>query len=244
MPGPAGPDAQNGCGNSACRAADFRARGFRTRGHPAAAARCPDCGQDRSASRRAQGFLPLAMPGFLRFFFTGGIAQIPARPLRRFPRACREGISFRAQGHFVSDFSREKIDQWSQCVAGHENLKRNETQKKRHAEVCKCGGSHPHASPPGRTRDFRTTGAAPGGSRHAVGKPLHLFPAFCCGLFRQPVDTDTNDTVRKFRSTPRKCPGFRAPVEPSPGNPVSHLKSESGFCGCSIDSIRNKGGYF
>ena len=31
-------------------------------------------------------------------FFTGGIAQIPARPLRRFPRAFREGISFRRGG--------------------------------------------------------------------------------------------------------------------------------------------------
>ncbi len=71
-----------------------RTGGFRARGHPAAAARSPDCGQDRSTSRRAKGFLPLAMPGFLTFFFTAGIAQIPARPLRRFPRAFREGISF------------------------------------------------------------------------------------------------------------------------------------------------------
>ena len=146
----AGPDPPNGCGNSACRAADFRARGFRARGHPAAAARSPEWGQDRSTSRRARGFLPLAMPGFLRFFLTGGIAQISARPLRRFPRAFQGGISFRTEGHFVSDFSREKIDQWSQCVAGHENLKRNETQKKRHAEVCKCGGSHPQATPAGK----------------------------------------------------------------------------------------------
>ena len=118
------------------------------------------------------------------FFLIGGIAQIPARPLRRFSRAFQGGISFRAQGHFVSDFSREKIDQWSQCVAGHENLKRNETQKKRHAEVCKCGGSHPHASPPGRTRDFRTTGGVPGGSQHVVGKAFHSLPAARRSLFR------------------------------------------------------------
>ena len=47
-----------------------------------------------STSRRAQGFLPLAMPGFLRFFLTGGIAQIPAQPLRRFSRAFRGAFRF------------------------------------------------------------------------------------------------------------------------------------------------------
>ncbi len=77
--------------------------GFRARGHPSAAARSPEWGQDRSTSRRAKGFLPLAMPGFLTFFsppVTAGIAQIPAQPLRRFPRAFQGGISFRAQGPF------------------------------------------------------------------------------------------------------------------------------------------------
>ena len=148
MPGPAGPDAQYGCGNSACRAADFRARG-----HPAAAARPPEYSHEHVPSRA--GFFAAGHAGIPAVFLTGGIAQIPARPLRRFPRAFQGGISFRTEGHFVSDFSREKIDQWSQCVAGPENLKRNETQKNRHAEVCKCGGSHPHASPPGRTRHFR-----------------------------------------------------------------------------------------
>ncbi len=82
-------------------------------------------------------------------------------------------ISFRRKTRFVSDFSREKIDQWNQCVAGHENLKRNETQKNSHADIGRCGGSHPHASPPGRTRDFRTMGAAPGGSQYvAANIPL------------------------------------------------------------------------
>ena len=94
-------------------------------------------GPERVPSRA--GFFAAGHAGPPEDFFTAGIPRIPARPLRRFPRAFREGISFRAEGHFVSDFSREKIDQWSQCVAGHENLKRNETQKNRHAEVCKCG---------------------------------------------------------------------------------------------------------
>ncbi len=35
-----------------------------------------------------------------RFFFSAGIAQIPAQPLRRFPRAFQGAISFRAQGPF------------------------------------------------------------------------------------------------------------------------------------------------
>ncbi len=110
-------------------------------------------------------------------------ANSSATPSAVFPRVSG-GISFRKNTRFVSDFSREKIDQWSQCVAGHENLKRNETQKNRHAEVCKCGASHPHASPPGRTRDFRTTGATPGGCQPAAGKAFHSVPAARRSLFR------------------------------------------------------------
>ena len=121
--------------------------------------------------------------GFFNRRYRANSGAIPSAVSPRVPG----GISFRAQGHFVSDFSREKIDQWSQCVAGPENLKRNETQKNRHAEVCKCGGSHPHAFAPGRTRDARTTGAAPGGSQPVVGKPVHSFPAFLRGRFRGPA---------------------------------------------------------
>ena len=85
------------------------------------------------------GFFAAGHAGIPAVFLTAGIAQIPARPLRRFSRAFQEGISFRKNTRFVSDFSREKIDQWSQCVAGRANLKRNEMQKNRHAEVYKCG---------------------------------------------------------------------------------------------------------
>ena len=123
------------------------------------------------------------MPDLPTFFYRRYPANSGANPPAVSPRVSA-GISFRAQGHFVSDFSREKIDQWSQCVAGHENLKRNEMQKKRHAEVCKCGGSHPHAPPPGRTRHFRTPGGVPGGSEHAVGKAFHSLPAARRSLFR------------------------------------------------------------
>ncbi len=55
-------------------------------------------GPERATSR--EGFFAAGHAGIPDIFFTAGIAQIPARPLRRFPRAFREGISFRAQGPF------------------------------------------------------------------------------------------------------------------------------------------------
>ena len=155
-------------------------------GHGDIRRRPPDL---RNAGRT--GARPVARRVFCRWrcrdscgFFTGGIAQIPAQPLRRFSRAFQGGISFRKNTRFVSDFSREKFPEWLQSVVGGGNPKRNEMQKNSHAEVGKCGASHPRAPPPGRTRDFVREGAASGGSQHAVGKAFHSLPAFLRGRFR------------------------------------------------------------
>ncbi len=58
----------------------------------------PRAGPERATSR--EGFFAAGHAGIPDFFFTAGIAQIPAQPLRRFPRAFQGGISFRAQGPF------------------------------------------------------------------------------------------------------------------------------------------------
>ncbi len=87
-----------------------------------------------------EGFFAAGHAGPPDDFFSAGTPQIPARPLRRFPRAFREG-------HFVSGGGaisfqmtcRKKFPEWLQSVVGGGNPKRNEMQKNRHAEVGKCG---------------------------------------------------------------------------------------------------------
>ena len=221
-------DPQNGCGNSA-----RRARGFRARGHPAAAARSPECGQDRSASRRAKVFFAAGHAGYPDVF-----SPPVSREFRREP-SC--GFPARFRGHFVSDDPSGKF--YAMITTGwrrrKSETKRNaKKQPRRSREVRRMTPtSRPRREGPVISEQPERHMAAtnrPLASRFICSRRFAVFPAFCCGLFRQPVDTDTNDTVWKFRSTPRKCPGFRAPVEPSPGNPVSHLKSESGLCGCSM----------
>ena len=68
--------------------------GFQARGHRAAAARSPEWVQDRSTSRRAKVFLPLAMPDLLTFFH---------RRYRANSGATAPAVSPRVSGgHFVS----------------------------------------------------------------------------------------------------------------------------------------------
>ncbi len=88
----------------------------------------PRAGPERATSR--EGFFAAGHAGPPDDFFSAGIAQIPARPLRRIPRAFREG-------HFVSGGGaisfqmtcRKKFPEWLQPVVGGGNPKRNEMQK-------------------------------------------------------------------------------------------------------------------
>ena len=101
---------------------DIRRGRARARGHPAAAARSPDCGQDRSASRRAKVFLPLAMPGFLRLFFNRRYsANSGADPPAVSPRV--------SGGHFVSDDPLERF--YAMITTG---WRRRKSETKRNAK--------------------------------------------------------------------------------------------------------------
>ena len=121
-------------------------------------------------------------------FFTVGIPRIRARTLLRFPRAFREGISFRAQGPFRFRWPvGKKILNGCNVLPGTKI--RNETKcKKIGTQTLEGAANDPHEpSPPGRTRDFRTTGGVPGGSQHVVGKAFHSLPAARRSLFRGPA---------------------------------------------------------
>ncbi len=98
----------------------------------------PCAGPEHVPSR--EGFFAAGHAGIPDIFFTAGIAQIPARPLRRFPRAFREGHFVSSPGAISFQMTRrKKFPEWLQSVVGDGNLKRNEMQKNRHAEVGRCG---------------------------------------------------------------------------------------------------------
>ncbi len=100
---------QPGQARSAERACSTRrAAGFRARGHPAAAARSPDCGQDRGTSRR-EGFLPLAMPDLLTFFSPPVSRKFRRNRSGGFPARFGRAFRFEPRGHFVSDDLSVKI---------------------------------------------------------------------------------------------------------------------------------------
>ena len=84
---------------SAERVRDFRAQGTGTSGGSRPVS---ECGQDRSASRRAKVFLPLAMPDLPTFFHRRYPANSGANPPAVSPRVSG-GISFWTERHFVSD---------------------------------------------------------------------------------------------------------------------------------------------
>ena len=140
----------------------------------------------RTAGRT--GARPVARRFFCRWpcrtsrrFFTAGIPRIPARTLLRFPRAFqrafrfgRKGISFQIS---VGKILRNDNKRMAEAKI------RNETKCKKTAtqKLGSAANDTHEPPPPGRTRDFRRAGAAPGGSQHAVpsvpgGAPL---PVIC-----------------------------------------------------------------
>ncbi len=96
-------------------------------------------GPERAASREGL-FLPLAMPDLPAIFSPPVPRKFRRDPFGGFPARFGRAFRFGGEGHFVSDDPSEKI---SRMVAigcrRHENLKRNEMQKNRHAEVGRCG---------------------------------------------------------------------------------------------------------
>ena len=96
---------------------------------------------------------------------------------------------------------------------------RNETKCKKIATQTLESAAHDthEPPPPGRTRHFRTPGAASGGSRQAVGKAFHSLPAARRSLFRGSASPFGKTCIprRRHRAkrrcdlpTPDKCRNF------------------------------------
>ena len=86
-----------------CGLPDLRRRtgaGFQGTGTSGGSRPIPGMGAGPEHVPSREGFFAAGHAGPPDVFCTAGIPRIPARPLRRFPRAFREGISFRAQGPF------------------------------------------------------------------------------------------------------------------------------------------------
>ncbi len=166
-----------------------RARGFRARGHRAAAARSPDCGQDRSAPRRAKGFLPLAMPDLPTIFSPPVSRKFRRDPSGGFPARFRGAFRFEPRSHFVSDEPSEKISRMvaTGCRRRKSETKRNAKKQPRRRWKVR------HITPTSRPRregpviSGQWERAARGGGEQAVGKALHSFPVFRHGFFWGPA---------------------------------------------------------